>query len=134
MSTQDRTFALVFLAPFDRISVDPLTMGGKPCIRGKRVTVGVLVGQIARGLTIDELLADYPYLDSEDVHQALAYAAWRPDTGETSDDRLPTDVTKAIVKIMQARQRKAQLPPIPLANRRCLRPFEANRNRMLTDL
>jgi hypothetical protein len=60
-------------------------------------------------------------------------AARRPDTGETSADLHHTDVTKAILKTMQARQRKAQLPPIPLANRRCLRPLEANRNCMLTD-
>jgi hypothetical protein len=65
---------------------------------------------------------------------SLGNAAWRPDTGERSADLLPTDVTKAIVKIMQARQRKAQFPTVPLANRRCLRPLEANRNRMLTDL
>ncbi len=64
----------------------------------------------------------------------LGNAVRRPGTGESSADLHPTDVTKAILKIMQARQRKAQLPPIPLANRRCLRPLEANRNRMLTDL
>jgi hypothetical protein len=66
--------------------------------------------------------------------RSLGKAARRSDTGETSADLHPTAVTKAIAKIMQARQRKAQLPPIPLANRRCLRPLEANRNRMLTDL
>lgn len=50
-------------------------MGGKPCIRGMRVTVGMIVGQIAGGYTVDQLLADYPYLEREDIHQALAYAA-----------------------------------------------------------
>jgi len=65
---------------------------------------------------------------------SLRNAARRPDTGETSADLHPTDVTKAIIKIMQARQRKAQFPTVPLANRRCLRPIEANRNRILTDL
>jgi hypothetical protein len=65
---------------------------------------------------------------------SLGNAARRPGTGESSADLHPTDVTKAIVKIMQARQRKAQFPTVPLANRRCLRPLAANRNRMLTDL
>ena len=50
-------------------------MGGKACIRGMRVTVGMLVNQIACGITIDELLADYPYLEREDITQALQYAA-----------------------------------------------------------
>ena len=52
-------------------------MGGKPCIRGQRVTVGMIVGQIGTGRTIDELLADYPYLEREDILEALRYAAWR---------------------------------------------------------
>ena len=61
----------------DRITFTPDVMGGKPCIRGKRVTVGMIVGQIAAGVSIDELLADYPYLEQEDIAQALRYAAWR---------------------------------------------------------
>jgi uncharacterized protein (DUF433 family) len=61
----------------DRITVDPQIMGGKPCVRGTRATVGMIVGQIASGHTIEELLAAYPYLQREDVLQALAYAAWR---------------------------------------------------------
>ena len=61
----------------DRITFTPGVMGGKPCIRGKRVTVGMIVGQIAAGVSIDELLADYPYLEQEDIAQALRYAAWR---------------------------------------------------------
>jgi uncharacterized protein (DUF433 family) len=52
-------------------------MGGKPCIRGMRVTVGMVVGQMGSGLTVDQLLADYPYLEREDVLEALRYAAWR---------------------------------------------------------
>ena len=52
-------------------------MGGKPCIRGMRVTVGMVVGQIGAGRTIDELLADYPYLEKEDILEALRFAAWR---------------------------------------------------------
>ena len=62
---------------FERITQDPAIMGGKPCIRGLRVTVGMIVGQIAAGRSVDELLADYPYLEREDVLEALRYAAWR---------------------------------------------------------
>jgi uncharacterized protein (DUF433 family) len=62
---------------FQRITQNPAVMGGKPCIRGMRVTVGMIVGQIGAGLTIDQLLADYPYLKREDVLEALRYAAWR---------------------------------------------------------
>ena len=60
----------------DRITQDAGVMGGKTCIRGMRVTVGMIVGQIGAGHTIEEILADYPYLDREDVLQALRYAAW----------------------------------------------------------
>ncbi|MEI8331561.1 MAG: DUF433 domain-containing protein [Methanomicrobiales archaeon] len=58
------------------------TMGGKACIRGMRVTVGMIVGQIGAGHSIDEVLADYPYLEREDILQALRYAAWRADERE----------------------------------------------------
>ena len=61
---------------FNRITRNPLVMGGKACIRGMRVTVGMIVGQIAAGHSIDELLADFPYLEREDIMQALRYAAW----------------------------------------------------------
>ena len=60
-----------------RITFDPQVMGGKPCIRGKRVTVGTIVGLIATGETIDDILAAYPYLEREDIMEALSYAAWR---------------------------------------------------------
>lgn len=58
----------------ERISQHPDIMGGKACIRGMRVTVGMVVGQIGAGVSIDEILADYPYLDREDIMQALRYA------------------------------------------------------------
>jgi uncharacterized protein (DUF433 family) len=61
----------------DRITQNPLVMGGKACIRGMRVTVDMIVGQIGAGHSIDQLLADYPYLEREDILQALRYAAWR---------------------------------------------------------
>jgi uncharacterized protein (DUF433 family) len=67
---------------FDRITLNPAVMGGKACVRGLRVTVGMIVGQIAAGQTIDGLLADYPYLEREDIVQALRYAAWRADERE----------------------------------------------------
>lgn len=63
------------MAPLDRIMQDPAVMGGKPCIRGMRVTLGMIVGQIGAGRSIEELLADYPYLEREDILQALRYAA-----------------------------------------------------------
>ncbi|MFL5087096.1 MAG: DUF433 domain-containing protein [Xanthobacteraceae bacterium] len=65
------------MSDFARITQNPTIMGGKPCIRGLRVTVGMIVAQIGAGLTVDELLADYPYLEREDVLEALRYAAWR---------------------------------------------------------
>jgi len=68
------------MAQLDRITQDPQVMGGKPCIRGMRVTVGMIVGQIGAGHTIEEVLAEYPYLEREDVLQALRYAKWRSST------------------------------------------------------
>jgi uncharacterized protein (DUF433 family) len=66
----------------DRITQQPDVMGGKACVRGMRVTVGMLVGQIGAGQSIEQLLADYPYLEREDVMQALRYAAWRAEERE----------------------------------------------------
>lgn len=63
------------MAQFDRITQDPLVMGGKPCIRGMRVTVGMVVGLVASGHSHDEILRLYPYLERADIDQALAYAA-----------------------------------------------------------
>lgn len=62
---------------FDRITVTPGVQGGRPCIRGMRITVGAIVDEIAAGRSIDQVLADFPYLEREDVFQALQYAAWR---------------------------------------------------------
>lgn len=60
-----------------RITFDSDMMGGKPCIRGMRVTVGMIIGLLATGHSKEEVLKLYPYLESEDVEEALAYAAWR---------------------------------------------------------
>jgi len=65
-----------------RINFNPEVMGGKPCIRGMRVTVGAIVGLVASGKTVDEVLADYPYLEREDILEALSYAAWRAEERE----------------------------------------------------
>jgi uncharacterized protein (DUF433 family) len=61
----------------NRITHDPTVMGGRPCIRGMRVTVGTIMGLLAAGRTQNEILAAYPYLELADVQAALAYAAWR---------------------------------------------------------
>lgn len=65
------------MPPLDRITRNPAVMGGKPCIRGMRVTVGAIVGLVASGRTFEEVLTAYPYLEEEDIRQAFAYAAWR---------------------------------------------------------
>jgi uncharacterized protein (DUF433 family) len=70
------------MTSLDRITQNPQLMGGKPCIRGVRVTVGMLVGQIGAGRSIEQLLTDYPYLEREDILQALRYAAWRMEERE----------------------------------------------------
>ncbi len=60
-----------------RITRDARVMGGKPCIRGMRVTVGTVVGLVAAGHTTEEILRQYPYLEAPDVAEVLSYAAWR---------------------------------------------------------
>lgn len=60
-----------------RITFDPKVMGGKPTIRGLRVTVGMIIGLIAAGHDTKEILEAYPYLEAEDIREALTYAAWR---------------------------------------------------------
>ena len=72
------------LNQLDRITFDPAVMGGKPCIRGMRVTVGMIVGMIASGHDRDEILPLYPYLENDDIAQALSYAAWRSEEVETA--------------------------------------------------
>ena len=65
-----------------RITFDAGVMGGKPCIRGMRVTVGTIVGLVASGQSTNEILKAYPYLEVEDITEALAYAAWRVEETE----------------------------------------------------
>jgi uncharacterized protein (DUF433 family) len=67
-----------------RITLDPAVMGGKACIRGLRVTVAMVLGLLAAGRSREEILKAYPYLEPEDIDQALAYAAWRLEEREVS--------------------------------------------------
>jgi uncharacterized protein (DUF433 family) len=75
----DKEFSM---GPLDRITQQPEVMGGKACVRGMRVTVGMIVGQIGAGHSIEDILSDYPYLEHEDIMQALRYAAWRAEERE----------------------------------------------------
>lgn len=70
-----------------RIAFDPQVMGGKPCIRGTRVTVGTIVGLVASGYSTEQILGDYPYLTADDIKEALSYAAWRSEEIEVPLDR-----------------------------------------------
>ena len=65
------------LRELKRITFDPMVMGGKPCIRGMRVTVGAIVGLVATGHSFEDILLAYPYLERADITEALTYAAWR---------------------------------------------------------
>ena len=66
----------------NRITQQPDVMGGKACIRGMRVTVSMIVGQIGAGHSVEDVLADFPYLERDDIMQALRYAAWRSEERE----------------------------------------------------
>ena len=65
------------MAQIDRITLDPAVMGGKPCIRGQRVTVATVLGLLAADRSREEIQKAYPYLEAQDIDQCLAYAAWR---------------------------------------------------------
>lgn len=64
------------MGDLDRITFDPLVMGGRACIRGMRVTVSLIINLVAAGMTTEEIINAYPYLEADDVSQALRYAAW----------------------------------------------------------
>ena len=61
---------------FDRITCEPQILGGKPCLRGMRLSVSLVVNLVANGMTVEEIIDDYPDLEPEDIRQALRYAAW----------------------------------------------------------
>ena len=74
---------------FDRITADPNVMQGKPCVRGMRITVSLVVNLVANGMTSEEILRNYPDLEQDDIRQCLHYAAWLAEDpvvpfGETS--------------------------------------------------
>ena len=101
----------------DRITFDPQVMGGKPCLRGMRVSVGTIVGLIASGATPEEILVDYPYLEREDITAALSYAACRvpkaqgetipSDLSDTSDEALAVQLECLRQMTPQERLRRA---------------------------
>ena len=66
----------------DRITLNPAVMGGKPCIRGMRVTVGMILGLLASRVSREQILAEYPYLEDADIDAALEYATWRVEERE----------------------------------------------------
>ena len=68
----------------ERITINPAVMGGKPCIRGLRVTVGTIVGLVAASKSREEILRLYPYLEASDIDEALAYATWRVEEQEVA--------------------------------------------------
>jgi uncharacterized protein (DUF433 family) len=70
------------MTPLRRITRDAAVMSGKPCIRGMRVTVGTVVGPLAAGRSTQDILKAYPYLEADDIREALAYAAWRAEEQE----------------------------------------------------
>lgn len=61
---------------YERITFDPLIMGGQACIRGMRITVSLIVNLVAKGKSIESIIVEYPDLEPDDIHQALEYAAW----------------------------------------------------------
>jgi uncharacterized protein (DUF433 family) len=68
-----------YVTQFNRITFDPLVMGGRACIRGLRITVALVVNLVANGMTAAQIIEEYPYLEEEDVRQSLQYAAWLAD-------------------------------------------------------
>jgi uncharacterized protein (DUF433 family) len=82
---------------FERITQNPGVMGGKACIRGCRVTVGMIVGQLGAGCTVEQIVAEYPYLEREDIFEALRYAAWRVQGRETELGSTVDSVPKRVI-------------------------------------
>jgi uncharacterized protein (DUF433 family) len=74
---------------FDRITFDPNIMGGRACIRGMRITVALILNLVANGLTTEEIIRAYPYLEPEDIQQALRYAVWLADESVYELEKVP---------------------------------------------
>jgi uncharacterized protein (DUF433 family) len=77
---------------FDRITFDPEVMGGRACIRGMRVTVSLIVNLVANGMTTEEIIRAYPYLEPEDIQQALRYTAWLADESVYALEKVADEV------------------------------------------
>lgn len=73
---------------FDRITFDPNTMAGRACIRGTRLTVALILNLVANGMTVEDIIKDYPDLEPDDIRQALRYAAWLADESIHSPESL----------------------------------------------
>jgi uncharacterized protein (DUF433 family) len=73
----------------DRITFDPNIMGGRACIRGMRVTVALILNLVANGMTVEQIVVDYPYLEPEDIYEALRYAAWMAEDSVHEFERVP---------------------------------------------
>jgi len=67
---------MTIVKPFDRITVDPNIMDGKPCIRGMRIQASLVLNLVANGMSSEEIIEAYPYIEPEDISQCLQYAAW----------------------------------------------------------
>jgi len=74
---------------FDRITFDPNIMGGRACIRGMRITVALILNLVANGMTTEEIIRAYPYLEPEDIQQALHYAVWLADESIYELEKVP---------------------------------------------
>ncbi|HSN77003.1 MAG TPA: DUF433 domain-containing protein [Anaerolineae bacterium] len=74
---------------FDRITFDPQVMGGRACIRGMRVTVSLIINLVASGMTVEQIMEDYPYLEPQIIGQALQYAAWLAEEGVHALELVP---------------------------------------------
>lgn len=84
---------------FDRITFDPQIMGGRAAIRGMRVTVSLILNLVANGMTVEDILAAYPYLEADDIRQALHYGAWLAEKGPVF---APVDALHALFVDVQA--------------------------------
>lgn len=77
---------------FDRITFNPNVMGGRACIRGMRITVSLIVNLVANGMTTEEIIQAYPYLEPEDIQQALRYTAWLADESVYALERVADEI------------------------------------------
>ena len=75
---------------FDRITFDPNILGGKACIRGMRISVSLAINLVANGMSVQEIIDEYPDLEPEDVEQSLRYAAWAAEKGQQERENWPT--------------------------------------------